>query len=91
MNPSDIYKAYSGMIDVNSLCKYLRNLHIDNFQGAMKPKGTVFPCIDQKALLMSDSNQQLPDWVTGLEEGVLRAPIALQLLPIPAKAYDLDH
>jgi RNA recognition motif-containing protein len=56
VNPSDICKAYSGMIDVNSRYIYLRKLRKDSR-----------PCIDQKAPLMSDMKQQLPDWVTGPE------------------------
>ncbi len=56
MNPSDICKAYSGMIDVNSRCIYLRKLRKDSR-----------PCINQKAPVMSDMKQQLPDWVTGPE------------------------
>ncbi len=33
----------------------------------MQQTDTVFQSIDQKALLMSGSKQQLPDWETGQE------------------------
>ena len=41
VNPSDICKAYSGMIDVNSRYIYLRKLRNDNLQtGYLGRRGT---------------------------------------------------
>jgi hypothetical protein len=56
VNPSDICKAYSGMIDVNSRYIYLRKVCKDSR-----------PCTDTNVPRMSDMKQQLLDWVTGQE------------------------
>ncbi len=51
------------MLDVNSRYIYIRELSNSYLKEVMDPEGTTVPYVNQKARLMSDLKQQLPDSV----------------------------